>query len=81
MSCPACLRDVARRTKAQRQHGGGKAFVPHKCPHGLPCISGHRLVGPMGWNPGGATHARHCSLCSQERAREERERNLNRSDP
>jgi len=63
--CTACGRTVAARMKVQRLHGGGKAKVAHKCPHGLPCIAGLRLAGRESWNPGGVAHSHRCPDCAQ----------------
>lgn len=47
--CPGCARTVAYRYAVQRQNGGGKARVPHKCSHGTACVFGV-LAGIMGRN-------------------------------
>ena len=40
MACHICFRtDVRKRPRAGKQH------FPHKCPHGVWCVSGDRLLG------------------------------------
>ena len=43
--CHCCGKLAAMRFKVNREHGGGKARVAHKCPHGKPCVAGDPLNG------------------------------------
>lgn len=54
--CQACGVTVAMRFMVNRRHGGGKARVPHRCPHGVPCAAGDRLLG---------THANANTMCRE----------------
>lgn len=62
-ACPACGRDVAMRNLSSN-----KATMPHKCPHGKPCVAGTKFAGE-GWNPGGARHSLACAECARDKSR------------
>jgi hypothetical protein len=57
MTCRICGRhDVRKRPRAGKQH------YPHKCPHGIWCVSGSRLNGIHANHPpqGGPNYCEQC---------------------
>lgn len=64
-ACPGCGRSIAVRTQTQSDAGtGGKHRMPHKCPHGKPCIFGSRYAN-NGINPGNFRHELACAECAR----------------
>lgn len=59
MACHVCGRtDVKKRPRAGKQH------YPHKCPHGVWCVAGHRLLGSHANNVPIAGPGR-CEACNR----------------
>lgn len=59
-ACGVCGKVVALRF----EHGNAKARVPHKCPHGVPCVTGDKLLGMHANNPPVIGKYR-CDKCTQ----------------
>lgn len=65
-----------QRTDVRKRPRSGKRFYAHKCPHGVPCIAGHSLMGAGGFNGparGGPCYCPQCVAAYELHAREQRE--------